>query len=150
MDSHMYTEEDLVDCQVVDKEGYICGYIRNFNVESDKIIINLYDVNSKDVEVVAEEEFIEKLMNLLPKERMFQNSISIETLHQKVRQKLGLSGAEAITLDHLINYANTVSLKIPMQIQKIREEVEKYGYLTFSKPFKISTMLEFVKEYLGT
>jgi CheY-like chemotaxis protein len=33
--------------------------------------------------------------------------------------------------------------------ERIREDVEKYGYLTFSKPFKLSTMLEIVKEYLG-
>jgi len=34
--------------------------------------------------------------------------------------------------------------------ERIREDVEKYGYLTFSKPFKLSTMLEIVKEYLST
>ena len=34
--------------------------------------------------------------------------------------------------------------------ERIREEVEQYGYLTFSKPFKLSTMLEIVKEYLST
>ena len=34
--------------------------------------------------------------------------------------------------------------------EKIREDVEQYGYLTFAKPFKLSTMLEIVKEYLGT
>ncbi len=34
--------------------------------------------------------------------------------------------------------------------ERIREDVERYGYLTFSKPFKLSTMLEIVKEYLST
>lgn len=34
--------------------------------------------------------------------------------------------------------------------ERIREDVEKYGYLTFSKPFKLSNMLEIVKEYLST
>jgi hypothetical protein len=34
--------------------------------------------------------------------------------------------------------------------ERIREEVKKLGYLTFSKPFKPSTMLEIVKEYLNT
>jgi two-component system, response regulator, stage 0 sporulation protein F len=34
--------------------------------------------------------------------------------------------------------------------EKIRDEVEKYGYLTFSKPFKLSHMLEIVNEYLNT
>jgi DNA-binding NtrC family response regulator len=34
--------------------------------------------------------------------------------------------------------------------ERIAEEVEKYGYLTFSKPFKLSDMLEIVKEYLST
>jgi Response regulator containing CheY-like receiver, AAA-type ATPase, and DNA-binding domains len=34
--------------------------------------------------------------------------------------------------------------------ERIRDDVEKYGYLTFSKPFKLSTMLEIVKEYLST
>lgn len=33
--------------------------------------------------------------------------------------------------------------------EKIREEVEKYGYLTLSKPFKLSHMLEIVEEYLN-
>jgi two-component system, response regulator, stage 0 sporulation protein F len=33
--------------------------------------------------------------------------------------------------------------------ERIKEEVERYGYLTLSKPFKLSTMLEIVKEYLG-
>lgn len=126
MDLHKYTEEDLVNSQVIDKEGYVCGYIRNFNVESDKITINLYDVSSKNVEVVAEEEFIQKLMSLFPKERMFQKDVGIEALHQKVREKLGLSSAEPVTLEHLINYANSVNVKIPMQIQNIREEIDKY------------------------
>ncbi len=34
--------------------------------------------------------------------------------------------------------------------ERIRGEVEKYGYLTFSKPFKLSHMLEIVNEYLNT
>jgi two-component system response regulator (stage 0 sporulation protein F) len=34
--------------------------------------------------------------------------------------------------------------------ERIRDEVEKYGYLTFSKPFKLSHMLEIVNEYLST
>ena len=33
--------------------------------------------------------------------------------------------------------------------ERIRDEVEKYGYLTFSKPFKLSHLLEIVNEYLG-
>lgn len=33
--------------------------------------------------------------------------------------------------------------------ERIREEVEKYGYLTLSKPFKLSYMLEVVKDYLA-
>jgi CheY-like chemotaxis protein len=33
---------------------------------------------------------------------------------------------------------------------RIREEVENYGYLTFAKPFKLSHMLEIVNEYLST
>jgi CheY-like chemotaxis protein len=33
--------------------------------------------------------------------------------------------------------------------EKIREEVERYEYLTFSKPFKPSHMLEIVNEYLN-
>ncbi len=32
---------------------------------------------------------------------------------------------------------------------RIREEVENYGYLTLAKPFKLSTMLELVKDYLA-
>ncbi|MDQ1278760.1 MAG: hypothetical protein QG670_20 [Thermoproteota archaeon] len=122
----MYTEEDLINSLVIDKEGYVCGYIRNFNVESDKIIINIYDVNSKDVEVVAEEEFIQKLMSLFSKDGMFQKNVNIESLHQKIREKLGLSSTESVTLEHLISYANSVNIKIPMQIQNIREEIEKY------------------------
>jgi CheY-like chemotaxis protein len=33
--------------------------------------------------------------------------------------------------------------------ERIKNEVEHYGYLTLSKPFKLSTMLEIVKEYLN-
>lgn len=33
--------------------------------------------------------------------------------------------------------------------ERIREEVEHFGYLTFSKPFKLSQMLEIVNEYLN-
>ena len=33
--------------------------------------------------------------------------------------------------------------------ERVREEVEKYGYLTLSKPFKLSHMLELVKEYMA-
>lgn len=33
--------------------------------------------------------------------------------------------------------------------ERIREEVERYGYLTLSKPFKLSYMLEVVKDYLA-
>jgi two-component system, response regulator, stage 0 sporulation protein F len=33
--------------------------------------------------------------------------------------------------------------------ERIREEVESYGYLTLAKPFKLSLMLDLVKDYLG-
>lgn len=33
--------------------------------------------------------------------------------------------------------------------ERIREEIEKYGYLTLAKPFKLSYMLEVVKDYLA-
>jgi CheY-like chemotaxis protein len=33
---------------------------------------------------------------------------------------------------------------------RIQEEVEHYGYLTLSKPFKLSVMLDMVKEYLAS
>lgn len=33
--------------------------------------------------------------------------------------------------------------------ERIREEVENYGYLTLAKPFKLSHMLEVVKDYLA-
>jgi two-component system response regulator (stage 0 sporulation protein F) len=32
---------------------------------------------------------------------------------------------------------------------RVREDVEKYGYLTLAKPFKLSLMLEIVKDYLA-
>lgn len=32
--------------------------------------------------------------------------------------------------------------------ERVIADVEKYGYGTLSKPFKISTLLEVVKEYL--
>ena len=32
--------------------------------------------------------------------------------------------------------------------RKLDEEILKYGYPTLSKPFKISTMLDLVKDYL--
>jgi len=51
-----YKEEDLIDGLVVDKEGYICGYVANFSVEPDNIIINLYDYNTQRVQALNEEE----------------------------------------------------------------------------------------------
>jgi CheY-like chemotaxis protein len=33
--------------------------------------------------------------------------------------------------------------------ERVREEVEKYGYLTLAKPFKLSQMLELVQEYMA-
>jgi CheY-like chemotaxis protein len=32
---------------------------------------------------------------------------------------------------------------------RVREDVERYGYLTLAKPFKLSLMLEMVKDYLA-
>jgi CheY-like chemotaxis protein len=32
---------------------------------------------------------------------------------------------------------------------RVREDVEKYEYLTLAKPFKLSTMLDLVRDYLG-
>ncbi|HMK64692.1 MAG TPA: response regulator [Thermodesulfobacteriota bacterium] len=32
---------------------------------------------------------------------------------------------------------------------RVREDVEKYGYLTIAKPFRLSLMLDLVKDYLG-
>jgi YesN/AraC family two-component response regulator len=32
---------------------------------------------------------------------------------------------------------------------RVREDVEQYGYLTLSKPFKLSLMLDMVKDYLA-
>lgn len=33
--------------------------------------------------------------------------------------------------------------------ERVREEIEKYGYMALSKPFKISYLLEVVNEYLA-
>lgn len=33
---------------------------------------------------------------------------------------------------------------------RVREDVEKYGYLTLAKPFKLSLMLDMVKDYLAS
>ena len=139
-----YKEEDLIDGLVVDKEGYICGYVANFSVEPDNIIINLYDYNTQRVQALNEEELIHKLLEQLPKEKprsrfsfSSRSKSGLEALYDRVKQTLNLPPNEPVSLENLVDYATAEGIEIPYQIQELKMKTEK-GSIDWSYVDKIA------------
>lgn len=131
----MYKEEELADGLVVDKEGYICGRIANFNVEPDRIIVNLYGYNTKNIETPDEEALVQRLLELVQK-RFLRHESGMEEFYDWVRETLNLSNREPVTLEHLVEYAKTKNIDIPYKTQEIKVKIEK-GSIDWSKVDKI-------------
>ena len=139
-----YKEEDLVDGLVVDKEGYICGYVGNFSVEPDHIIINLYEYDTQRVQTLNDEELVQILLEKLPQEKprsrfSFSSSrrSSLEVLYDQIKQKLNLPPNEPVSLENLVDYAKAEDIEIPYQTQEIKMKTEK-GSIDWSYVDKIA------------
>ena len=139
-----YKEEDLVDGLVVDKEGYICGYVANFSVEPDHIIINLYEYDTQRVQTLNDEELIQRLLEQLPQEKprsrfsfSSRRKSGLEALYDRVKQKLNLPLSEPVSLENLVEYATAEDIEIPYQIQELKMKTEK-GSIDWSYVDKIA------------
>jgi hypothetical protein len=139
-----FKEEDLVDGLVVDKEGYICGYVANFRVEPDHIIINLYTYDTQRVQTLNEEELVQRLLAHLPQEKSrsrfsfsSRRKPSHEALYDQVKQTLNLPLSEPVSLENLVDYATTEGIEIPYQIQELTMKTEK-GSINWSYVDKIA------------
>jgi sporulation protein YlmC with PRC-barrel domain len=139
-----YQEEDLLDGLVVDKEGYICGYVANFSVEPDNIIINLYEYDIQRVQTLNEDELVQRLLAHLPEEKprsrfSFSSSrkSSHEALYDRIKQKLNLPRNEPLSLENLVDYATAEGIEIPYQIQELKTKTEK-GSINWSYVDKIA------------
>jgi hypothetical protein len=139
-----YKEEDLVDGLVVDKEGYICGYVANFSVEPDRIIINLYEYDTQRVQTLNDEELVQKLLEQLPQEKprsrfsfSSRSKSGLDALNDRVKQKLNLPSSEPVSLENLVDYAKAEGIEIPYQIQELKMKTEK-GSIDWSYVDKIA------------
>lgn len=139
-----YKEEDLVDGLVVDKEGYICGYVANFSVEPDRIIINLYEYDTQRVQTLNDEELIQSLLEHLPQEKprsrfsfSSRRKSGLEALYDRVKQKLNLPLSEPVSLENLVDYATVEGIEIPYQIQEMKMKTEN-GSIDWSYVDKIA------------
>lgn len=139
-----YREEDLIDGLVVDKEGYVCGYVENFSVEPDRIIINLYVLDTQRIQTLDEDELLQRLLAGLPQEAprsRFSFSSRPRTgpdaLYERVKQTLKLSSRDPVSLENLVDYAAAEGIEIPYQIQEVKLKTEK-GSVDWSYVDKIA------------
>lgn len=139
-----YREEDLIDGLVVDKEGYVCGYVENFSVKPDRIIINLYTLDTQRVQTLDEDELMHRLLARLPQEAprsRFSFSSRPKTgsdaLYERVKQTLKLAPRDSVSLENLVDYAVAEGIEIPYQIQELRMKTEK-GAIDWSYVDKIA------------
>ena len=139
-----YKEEDLVDGLVVDKEGYICGYVANFRVEPDHIIINLYEYDTQSVQTLNDEELVQRLLEQFPPEKprsrfsfSSNHKSGLEVLYDQIKDKLNLPLSEPVTLENLVDYAKAENIEIPYQTQELKMKTEK-GSIDWSYVDKIA------------
>lgn len=125
MDSRKYREEELVDSLVVDNEGYICGYVSGFNVESTNIVVNLYGYDVKKLESPNEEELIQRLLELAPKKGIVSRQLNTEEFYDWIRTSLNLSNKEPVSMEHLVKYANFKNIVVPTKFEEVKVKVEK-------------------------
>jgi len=126
-----YREEDLVDGLVVDKEGYVCGYVANFSVKPDRIILNLYKYDTQRVQTLDEDELIQRLLAHLPQEKprsrfsfSSRPKAGPEALYDRVKQTLNLPPQGPVSLENLVDYAVAEGVEIPYQIQELKMKTE--------------------------
>ena len=132
----MYSEEDLLDSLVVDKEGYICGRVSGFDVEPDLIAVRLYEYEMKKFEVPDEEGLIQRLLPLAPK-KLSRRELDMEEFYNWIRAMIQLSNKEPVTLEHLIAYAKKNNIDVPYRAQEVKEKIDK-GSIQWSSIAKIA------------
>ena len=123
MGLQMYKEDELKDSLVVDSEGYICGYVSGFMVESNNIRIKLYAYEKNNIETPNEEELQQRLLESVPQKGFYKKS-SVDSLYDSIRNSLSISKNDHLSLEHLIKYANTKNLKIPMKTEETQTRVD--------------------------
>jgi hypothetical protein len=139
-----YREEDLVDGLVVDKEGYVCGYVASFSVRPDRIILNLYKYDAQRVQTLDEDELIQRLLAHLPQEQprsrfsfSSRPKAGPEALYARVKQTLNLPSPSPVSLENLVDYAVAEGVEIPYQIQELKMKTET-GSIDWSYVEKIA------------
>ena len=125
MNSRKYTEEDLEDSLVLDKEGYICGYVSGFSVDADSIGLNLYGFDVKNREVPDAEELLRRLMELAPRQGVSKRRLTTKEFHDWIRESLNLSKREAVNTEHLVRYATFKNIVVPVKTEDTKVKVEK-------------------------
>jgi len=123
--SEYLREEELLDSLVVDSEGYVCGRVGSFDVEPDRIMINLYDFEAKKIKVPDEEKLLNNLIEYALRMKLIGRRRPREDLYKRIREDLGLSTSERITLRELLRYAELKNIEIPAKFVEKRERVER-------------------------
>ena len=131
-----YREDELIDSIVIDKEGYICGYIANFQIESTQILINLYHYDTQTIEAPDEDELVRRLLEVIPKKGVFNRGSGNGGLYALVREILRLPNNEPVTLEHLIEYAKARRIEIPYKTHDVQTKIDK-GSINWSDVNKI-------------
>jgi len=137
LDSGKYRQEELMDSIVIDKEGFICGYVDGFNIRPDNIILRLYGYEVRKDESPDEEELVKRLVDLVPKKGKKSHQIEREALYEWVRETLSLSNREPVLLEHLVKLADFKSVVIPKKNHELKVKITK-GSLPWSCIDKIA------------
>lgn len=118
-----FTEDDLLDYLVVDSEGYICGKVDSFKVETNKISINIYVDSVKSSEVPNEQRLQEILIDSLPKKGGIRSKKNtVDDLHVYLREELKLSESDSITLSDLLRLAEREKVAVPTDKSEVKEK----------------------------
>ena len=125
MSSQKYREDELIGSLVVDNEGYKCGYVSGFKVESNNIVVSLYGYNTRNLETPDVEELTRRLLEFAPRKRFFNRQITMEELFDLIRNSFNLLNKEPLSLEHLLKYANTREISVPMKNEKAEVKVER-------------------------
>jgi len=120
-----FEEDDLKDSLVVDKQGYICGYVSGFKVGTNKITASLYGYEVKNTKIPDQDELIKRLYEFAPRKGMLNRKLSTQEFYDWIKESLNLPNNETVKIDHMVKYASDRNIVIPMKTEKVERKVAK-------------------------
>ena len=122
-----YTEDQLKDALVIDSAGYICGWISSFEIKPRKIVVNIYNYETQSEEVLDQKVLLKQLVEYerrFKKSGLFQRKLDQADVRTLVRDALKIPADQAVSANHLVEYAKKEGLTIPRKQVETRKRVE--------------------------